>query len=197
VLPRIAVPDGPLDPRTLFPSAREVWLEIGFGAGEHLAHQAARNPDIGLIGCEPYIAGVAACLARIVDAGLGNVRIHADDARALLPRLTPASLARIDLLFPDPWPKPRHRKRRLVDRANLDLIARCLAPGGLFRFATDDPDYAARTLALASRHGAFAWEAAGPADWRRPADAGPLSRCEAKAGSAGRPTVYLAFRRLP
>ncbi len=195
-LPTIALPgDDPFDPAGLFAGARALWLEVGFGTGEHLAHQAATHPEIGFIGCEPYVSGVAALLGRLERAGLGNVRVYPDDARHVLVRLVPGSLARVDLLFPDPWPKLRHHKRRFVGRANLDVVARALRPGGLFRFASDDADYAAAALAEILGHGAFAWDARGAADWRRPADAGPLSRCEAKAAAAGRPAIYLTFRR--
>lgn len=152
---------------------------------------------MGFIGCEPYIAGVAALLARLETRGLGNVRVYPDDARHVLARLGPRSLARVDLLFPDPWPKSRHHKRRFVGRANLDLVARALVPGGTVRVASDDTDYVGAALATILGHRAFAWDAQACADWRRPADAGPLSRCEAKAARAGRPTAYLTFRRTP
>ena len=187
---------GPLEPAALFdPRPAEVWLEVGFGAGEHLAHQAARHPHVGLIGAEPYVNGVARLLARIADAGLANVRIHPDDARPLLARLAEGSLARVFVLFPDPWPKARHRKRRLVTPEGLDVFARLLADGGTMHVASDHAPYLADALAAGLAHPAFAWRAERAADWARPADAGPLSRCEAKAAKAGRPAAYLTFVR--
>lgn len=196
VLPRLAVPEGgSLNPNRLFHAAREVRLEIGFGTGEHLAHQVLAHPDIGFIGCEPFIAGVAALLARLGPSPPRNVLVYPDDARTLLARTRPGAFAAIVLLFPDPWPKLRHRKRRFINRTSLDLVAAALAPGGWFHVATDDPDYAVQILAEVPRHGAFAWAAESAAAWRRPSDAGPLSRCEVKARAAGRPAIYLAFRR--
>jgi tRNA (guanine-N7-)-methyltransferase len=199
LLPRLRVAldgDGPVDPARLFvPPAAAVWLEIGFGGGEHLAWQAAANPDVGLIGCEPFVNGVAALLARIDRDGLTNIRIHDGDARHILERLAPASVARLFLLFPDPWPKRRHHKRRFVLRANLDRLARVVAPGGELRFASDSPDYVRWTLFHVHAHGAFAWTARSPRDWRtRPAD-WPSTRYESKALEAGRTPYYLSFVR--
>lgn len=198
LLPRLAVapPEGPLDPRSLFdPPPAEVWLEVGFGKGEHLAWQAARRPDVGLIGCEPYLDGVASLLAAVADGALRNIRVHPDDARTLIDRLAPASLARVFVLFPDPWPKPRHRKRRFLGRATLDALARVLEDGAMLRCATDDEPYLTEMLALALGHPAFAWPAEGPDAWCRPADMGPRSRCEARALAQGRRPVYLEFTR--
>src|SRR5690606_5921456 len=136
LLPRISVPvahagEAPLDPGTLFgPEIREIWLEIGFGGGEHLAWQAAHNPEAGFLGCEPFINGVAKLVGEIDERGLANVRIHADDARFLLERLVPSSLARVFILYPDPWPKKRHNKRRFINPETLALLAAALAPGG-------------------------------------------------------------------
>jgi tRNA (guanine-N7-)-methyltransferase len=201
LLPRIAVvvpadDQSAADPRAWFdPPAAEVWFEVGFGKGEHLVHRAALRPDVGLIGCEPFEGGVATLLAAIEDDGLPNIRVHAEDARPLLRRLAPGSLARVFVLFPDPWPKARHHERRFVTRATLDAIAGALADGGLFRFATDDAAYLTETLAAVRAHPAFEWTARASSDWRRPADQGPMSRYEARARDQGRVAVYLDFKR--
>jgi len=208
LLPRISVPldgDAPLDPAVLFaPGTKEVWLEIGFGGGEHLAFQAAHNRDAGIIGCEPFINGVAKLLAEIEAQELTNVRVLSDDARFLLERLKPESLSRVFILYPDPWPKKRHNKRRFVNAETLGLIARALKPGGHLRFASDIPDYVGWTLSRILRHnrerahgaGSLEWLAERPADWRdAPAD-WPGTRYEDKAIREGRTPAYLDFRRL-
>lgn len=175
---------------------REVWLEIGFGAGEHLLWQAARNPDIGLIGCEPFINGVSSLLGAIEDRGLQNILIHDGDARDVLAWLTAGSIARVFILFPDPWPKKRQAKRRLVSLPFVASLACVLRPGGELRFASDDMDYACETLLTVNRSGAFAWAAEKAADWRaRPGD-WPETRYERKALSAGRKPVYLRWVRV-
>jgi len=202
LLPRLRVavpaPDQQLDPFTLFPDRpREVWLEIGFGSGEHLAEQARRHPDIGFLGCEVFVNGVAALLDHVDRLGLPNVRIFDDDARLLLPGLTPASLARAFLLFPDPWPKLRHAKRRFVGAANLDILARLLMDGAEFRIATDDPGYVRWTLQQLFGHPAFGWRATGPRDWREPPDDWLATRYQRKAEAAGRRPVFLRFERRP
>jgi tRNA (guanine-N7-)-methyltransferase len=198
LLPRIAVnlPDeGPLDPLTLFAAGSEIWLEIGFGAGEHLAEQAARHPAIGFIGCEVFENGIARLLGDIASSDLGNVRIFADDARLLLDRLSPASIGRVFILFPDPWPKQRHHKRRLVARATLDRLAIVMQPGAELRLATDDPDYLVWMLEHVTAHPDFTWLARTPGDWReRPPD-WPPTRYEEKARTAGRTSVFLRFLR--
>lgn len=199
LLPRLRVElpaaGGQIDPAALFdapPAA--VWMEIGFGAGEHLAAQAAAHPDIGFIGCEPFVNGVAALLAAIDRGGLANIRLFDDDARLLLPALAPASLDRVFLLYSDPWPKKRHWNRRLVNPANLDLIARVLRPGGVLRFATDHMGFARWSLMHLTARDDLEWTARGPDDWRhRPADGFP-TRYEQKA-LAGDRFVYLEFRR--
>ena len=187
--------EGPVDPSLLFdPKLAKVWLEIGFGAGEHLAAQAAAHPDVGFIGAEPFVNGVAALLAQVDAAGLRNVRLHDDDARKLLPRLKEASIDRVFLLYSDPWPKKRHWNRRFVCKENLDALARVLAPGGLFRFATDHMGHMEWALWHLTRHPAFRWTARGPEDWcTRPGDGFP-TRYEEK-GLAGDVRVYLEFRR--
>ncbi len=192
-----ATTPGGLDPRTLFsPAVDEVWLEIGFGNGEHLTHQAEASPGIGLIGADPYLAGVARMVAHVEERRLENVRLYVDDARLLLAALADASIGRLFTLFPDPWPKARHHKRRLVCEATILEAARVLAPGGEWRLATDDMDYCRAMLRQLTGQAAFGWLAEGAEDWRRrPAD-WPETRYEAKAAAAGRPAVYLRFRRL-
>jgi tRNA (guanine-N7-)-methyltransferase len=170
-----------------------VWLEVGFGAGEHLVWQAEQNPGVGLIGCEPYLNGVAKCLAHIERAGVTNVRLFTDDARLVMAALPAGSLSRVFVLFPDPWPKTRHHKRRFVQRETLDALADLMIPGAELRLATDDPSYLPWMVEHACAHPAFAWLAEGPADWRtRPAD-WPGTRYEQKM-LAGKP-VFLRLRR--
>jgi len=197
LLPRLAVPaTGPLDPAALFgrPLPR-LWLEIGFGKGEHLAAQAAAHPDAGLIGCEPYLNGMAACLGQIEEAGLDNIRLHMGDARDIIARLPDRSLDRVFLLHPDPWPKARHAKRRFVNPDPLDLLARKLRPGAELRIGTDHPVYLRWTLMQMARRADFVWTAERAADWsERPAD-WPETRYEAWARAEGRPVWYLRYRR--
>ncbi|HEY4265395.1 MAG TPA: tRNA (guanine(46)-N(7))-methyltransferase TrmB [Micropepsaceae bacterium] len=183
---------------------QDVWLEIGFGAGEHLAWQAQSNPDIGIIGVEPYVAGMAKLLAKLAplcgedgpDQRAVNIRLYNEDARDVIAALPDASLGRVFLLFPDPWPKTRHHKRRFVQMEMLDRLARVMKPGAEFRFATDDPGYRVWALERLSAHPAFAWLAEDSIDWKtRPAD-WPQTRYEAKAIHAGRACCYLRFARL-
>ena len=166
LLPRIAIPAGPFDPRALLPNAAEVWLEIGFGGGEHLAEQAQRRPDVLFLAAEPFLNGVASALRHIDERCLANVRIQAGDARDLLAALPDACLDRVFILFPDPWPKARHHKRRLIQDETILALARVLKPGGRLRFATDWKDYAAWTLERMLRSGRFEWTAERAADWR-------------------------------
>ena len=199
LLPSVSTPNpeaGRIDPLALFPGAREIWLEVGFGGGEHLAWQAAQNPDVGLIGAEPFVNGVAKLLAQIDDAGLENIRIRHGDARPLIEALDDASLARIFVLHPDPWPKKRHHKRRMVSPWFFAEAARLLRSGGELRIASDIPDYIRWTLMHAQSAPDFEWMAACADDWRsRPAD-WPQTRYEAKALREGRTPCYLSFRRL-
>ena len=156
----VTVPPEPqkLDLASLFDSSRkDIWLEIGFGAGEHLVWQAEHHPEVGLIGCEPFINGVAKCLAHIERTGVGNVRLFTDDARLVMAALPDQSLSRTFILFPDPWPKTRHHKRRFVERANLDVLARLMKPGAELRLATDDPSYLPWMVEHACTHPAFDW----------------------------------------
>jgi tRNA (guanine-N7-)-methyltransferase len=200
-LPRLSLElpaSGKLDPRVLFADpADAVWLEIGFGAGEHLASQAAANPRIGVIGCEVFENGVVKLLAELQRRALGNVRLFVDDARLLLAALTEASLARAFILFPDPWPKLRHHKRRIVSTATLDALAYAMSDGAELRLATDDMDYLCWMLERATIHPAFEWLARRPGDWReRPVD-WPPTRYEQKALAAGRRPAFLRVRRRP
>lgn len=232
------------DPKTYFAAAvDDVWLEVGFGAGEHLLWQAARHPNIGMIGAEPYVSGVAKLLSKLVstpnhdfllspnsggegqgegvptsercpqtetpplpdplpqegrgenpELGRGTIRLYTDDARAILEALPDASLGRVFILFPDPWPKTRHHKRRFVQRDTLDQIARVLKPGGELRFASDDAGYLNWTLERLMAHPAFSWTARAAADWKtRPAD-WPPTRYEAKELHG--PPAFLRFVRV-
>jgi tRNA (guanine-N7-)-methyltransferase len=193
-LPRlsIALPErGRVDPGRLFAaSIREVWLEVGFGAGEHLAVQAQAHPDIGVLGCEVFEPGIARLLAEIRERKLVNVRLFADDARLLMAALAPQSLARAFILFPDPWPKERHKKRRIVAAETLDDLAAAMIDGAELRIATDDPDYAQWIEARVGSHPAFETAQADP----RPAD-WPQTRYEKKAASGGRRARLFLYRR--
>jgi tRNA (guanine-N7-)-methyltransferase len=189
---------GKFDPACLFPqSPRDIWLEIGFGGGEHLAEQAGRHPDIGFIGCEVFENGVAKLLSEVERRDLDNIRIFADDVRPLLAALPPRSIARVFILFPDPWPKARHHKRRLVAPATLDRLAEIMTDGAELRLATDDPGYQSWMLEHVTSHPAFAWSARRPGDWRDRPDDWPATRYEEKARKAGRTPIFLRFKRRP
>jgi tRNA (guanine-N7-)-methyltransferase len=183
----------PLDLQGLF-DGKPVWLEIGFGGGEHLVHQAAQNPDVGIIGCEPYINGVAMLLGKIRRAGVGNLAIHPGDVRDMFDVLEEASIDRAFLLYPDPWPKSRHHRRRFVTPEHLEPLARVLKPGAMFRVATDIEDYVRQTLEQVPQFG-FEWLAEGPEDWRQPWDDWLSTRYEQKALREGRTPHYLTFRK--
>jgi len=173
-----------------------VGLEIGFGGGEHLVAAAAAAPAVCFIGIEPFLNGMASAVAAIHDNGLDNIRLFDGEATRLLDWLPPASLDAVDLLYPDPWPKKRHWKRRFVGDDNLDRLARVMKPGGNFRFVSDIASYVEWTLVHVLRHPAFAWTAANADDWRQPFAGWPGTRYEAKAVAAGRTPTYLAFRRV-
>ena len=177
------------------PSAGEVRLEIGFGGGEHLLAEAATNPEIGFIGCEAFVNGMAKMLSGIEARGLANVRLHFGDATELMQWLPDASIAAVDLLYPDPWPKRRHWKRRFVQDESIAALARILRPGGTFRFATDIDDYAAWTLVRLLRSPSFVWTAERADDWRKPWPSYAATRYEAKALCVGRTPCYLVFQR--
>ncbi|MDO8800343.1 tRNA (guanosine(46)-N7)-methyltransferase TrmB [Phenylobacterium sp.] len=168
LLPRLRTPLEDFDPRTLMPAARDVWLEVGFGGGEHMAAQAARALDTLIIGAEPFLNGVASALRHVDEAGLENVRIHDGDVRELMARMPDACLTRVFVLFPDPWPKARHNKRRLIQAETIAELARLLKPEGRLRFATDWADYADWTLERVLASGQFAWPAERADDWRVP-----------------------------
>ena len=196
LLPRIAVPmDGPIDPKALFPQAEEIHLEVGFGGGEHLAWQAAHNPKAGFIGAEPFINGVGKLLVHVDEQKLDNVRIHHGDARPLIEALPDASLARIYVLHPDPWPKKRHYKRRMISPWFFNNAARLLKSGGELRVASDIEDYVRWTLMHARNATDFEWTAERADDWRVRPDDWPQTRYEAKSLREGRKPAYLVFRR--
>jgi tRNA (guanine-N7-)-methyltransferase len=173
---------------------RDVWLEVGFGGGEHMVHQAENNPDMGFIGCEPYINGVAMLLGKIRDAGCDNIRIHPGDARDMFDVLPEQSISRAFLLYPDPWPKKRHHRRRFVTPEHLEPLHRVLKPGAIFRVATDIPDYVRQTLEEVPKAG-FEWLAERPADWRAPWGDWISTRYEQKALREDRTPHYLTFVR--
>jgi tRNA (guanine-N7-)-methyltransferase len=199
LLPKLALDiakPAPQDLRTLFPVLVEsVRLEIGFGGGEHLIAQALANPQIGFIGIEPFVNGMAKALAAIETRKLGNIRLFSGDAVELLSWLPPASLIRIDLLYPDPWPKRRHWKRRFIQDASLHALARILRRGGALHFATDIADYAAWALARVLRSPDFIWTAEQARDWQEPWAGYSPTRYEAKARREGRAPAYFTFRR--
>ena len=196
MLPRVGVPAaGPLSAPALFGDDRPLQLEIGFGSGEHLAAQAEAAPDTGFIGCEPFLNGVVGALGHIRDRGLGNVRLHMGDALDVLDRLPDASLARVYLLHPDPWPKARHAKRRMVNHGPLDLLAAKLKPGSEFRLGTDDPTYCRWATMVMNQRRDFDWTARAPADFlKRPAD-WPETRYERKARAKGHEVWYFRYLR--
>jgi len=198
VLPRLRLPEGEIaDLRALFPHpVTAVRLEIGFGGGEHLLHRMRESPEIGFIGVEPFINGMAKFLAIIEREGLTNIRLWDGDAALMLPLLPAGSLDAIDLLYPDPWPKRRQRKRRFVSERTLTLFARVLREGGRFRFASDIDDYVGWTLSRLLRSADFDWTDARADDWRVPYPGWIRTRYEAKAIAAGRVPSYLtALRR--
>lgn len=183
VLPKLAMPDadrGALNPRSLFADPEEVWLEIGFGGGEHFIGQARRHPSVGFIGCEPFIEGMAKALTGIDEHGLSNVRLHMDDARSVMMSLQSRSIAQIFILFPDPWPKKRQQKRRLIQSDFLEELLRISAPGAKVRFATDVKSYADEALQRFLHHGGFDWQAERADDWRCPPDDHITTRYESK-----------------
>ena len=186
----------PRDLRGLFPhSADKVILEIGFGGGEHLLHQVRLNPRHGYLGVEPFVNSMAKALKVIDDEEIDNIRLYREDAVELLDWLPPRTLDRVDLLYPDPWPKQRHWKRRFVNQDNLDRIVRVLKPGGSFHFASDIESYVNWTLHQCDRHGGLAWTAREASDWREPFPNWFRTRYETKAVNEGRRPCYLSFER--
>lgn len=187
----------PSNVKTLFPEPVErVRLEIGFGGGEHLIHRAVENPSIGFIGVEPFVNSMAKLIAQIEARGARNIRLYDDDATQVLDWLPDACLDQIDLLYPDPWHKRKHWKRRFVSEVNLDRFARVLKPGGVFCFASDIDSYINWTLVHCHAHAAFEWTARNAADWLTPYPTWPGTRYEAKAKREGRESAYLTFRRI-
>jgi tRNA (guanine-N7-)-methyltransferase len=200
LLPRLAIDlsrAAPVDLRTLFPvPITEVTLEIGFGGGESMIAAAQTEPRRGFIGVEPFVNGMAKALAAIESNGLQNIRLHFDDALNLLAWLPKSSLARVDLIHPDPWPKRRHWKRRFVQDAMVSRLARILRKNGEFRFVTDVADYAAWTLLRLSRSADFEWTAQCAGDWREPWPGFIQTRYHAKAARDSRASCFLTFRKV-
>ena len=195
----ISLENPAIEPKTLFETAvADVWLEIGFGGGEHLSWQAQNNPHVGILGCEPFVNGVAKLVSEIDTHGLKNVRIHADDARFLLEKLTPQSLARTFILYPDPWPKQDQKKRRFVNAETLGLISAAMKSGGELRVASDIPDYVNWTLKHIAAHNAlgksqFIWQNKDLSECRARPDDWPQTRYEQKALRENRVPAYLSF----
>lgn len=183
----------PIDVTSLF-DGKPAWLEVGFGGGEHLVHQAKCNPQVGIIGAEPYINGVAMLLGKIRRAGVQNLAVHPGDARDLFDVLPDNSIDRAFLLYPDPWPKTRHHRRRFVTPEHLQPLAKTLKSGAVFRVATDIEDYVRQTLEEVPKQG-FEWLCEGPQDWREPWDDWISTRYEQKALREGRTPHYLTFRK--
>lgn len=175
--------------------AQPLWLEIGFGGGEHLSARSAKHPNINYIGCEPFINGIAKLLVAIDEQGLSNVRIYNNDARHVLTALPEASLEGVYLLYPDPWPKTRHHKRRFVSKETLDLLSKAIKPGGTLLIASDIPDYIRTSLIHLRPHPAFEWAPGSADEWRRPPEGWPGTRYEQKAIREGRSPTYLTIKR--
>ncbi|WP_434615836.1 tRNA (guanine(46)-N(7))-methyltransferase TrmB [Azospirillum sp. B2RO_4] len=202
LLPQLQItlpePGGRLDPAGLFDGPkREVWLEVGFGMGHHLAWQAGHHTDVGFIGAEPFLNGIAGLLGMVDDEDLHNVRIQPDDARPLLDALPDASIGRAFVLFADPWPKKRHADRRFIGPENLPRLARVLKDGAELRLASDDMGLVRWMLEHTVKHPDFEWTARRPSDWRIRPDDWPATRYEEKAIAAGRKPVFMRFVRRP
>ena len=199
VFPKYRIPaqeeEAQLSLAQLFPGSTEHWLEIGFGGGEHLLAQAAEHPAIGMIGCEPFIDGVANCLDGVHQQACENIRVWPDDVRLLLPRLPAASLSKVFILYPDPWPKRRHHKRRLFNRELLAMLARVMVPSAQLLLATDHPGYSAWALPYILESDDFMWEAQRCADWQQPPVGWHETRYERKCLAGKRP-VYLSLQRI-
>ncbi len=186
----------PADLKTLFPNpVHKVWLEIGFGGGEHLAEQAEKNPDVGIIGCEPFVNGVASLIKYIDAKKITNVRVYDDDVRHLFKLMATNSLSRIFILFPDPWPKLRHHRRRIVKDKTISQFVRLLENGGELRFASDHQDYVSWALRHLLQNDDLSWTARHPYDWRTPPPDWVETRYEQKAKAKGDTPVYLRFER--
>jgi tRNA (guanine-N7-)-methyltransferase len=189
-------PHSLLNPADIFPlTVEDLWLEIGFGGGEHLAAQAALHPAIGFIGCEPFVNGVASLLVHIQEQGLSNIRIVRDDARLLVARIPPQSVGRIFVLFPDPWPKKRHNKRRIIQKEMVTALARILRSDGTLFMATDDEGYAVWMQKVMADHPAFELDLEGRKNVYERPESWPNTRYEQKGISQGRAPVYLVYKR--
>ena len=196
LLPEISVPEeGPIDAATLFGADRPLAIEIGFGRGEHMAGQAQMRPEMGFIGCEPFLDGVVGALMKVEEDRIPNIRIHMGDAIEVLERLPDASLDRAWLLHPDPWPKARHAKRRFMNDGPIGLIARKMKPGGEFRFGTDHPVYVRWAMMVMGRSPDFEWLGEHPTDFLVRPDDWPETRYEAKARQKGHEVWYFRYRR--
>ena len=197
LLPQIAVPvEGPITAQRLFGDDRPLHFEIGFGGGEHLAYRADLLPDHGFVGAEPFLNGIAQALVHVRDGALGNVRLHHGDALEVLRRVPDGALSFLYLLHPDPWPKARHAKRRMMNDGPLKLFAAKLRAGGEFRFGTDHPVYLRHALMVMRRHThAFEWLVEDPRSWRERPGGWPETRYEAKARALGHEVWYFRYRR--
>ena len=193
LLPQIEVTDARV--AALLTSGRPLWLEIGFGGGEHMAAQAAQHPDVDIIGCEPFLNGVGSALRHIEDGGLSNISLLAGDARPLLDTLSEASLDRIFILFADPWPKARHNKRRFIQPETIAAFARVLKPGGSVRFATDWADYADWALERFIANADFDWRAQSQAEWNIPPADHVTTRYETKGLGDCKPVFFDFYRK--
>lgn len=192
----ITVEEGKVDLSTLFNHApMQYWLEIGFGKGEHLIEQAKANPDVGFIGCEPFLNGVSGLINHLDREGVTNIRFFMDDARLLMDALPDQSFSRAFILFPDPWRKKRHYKRRVVSQGNLNVLSRLLKDGSQLRVGTDHHDYCRWILACFMEHSDFDWQSNSPDDWHKRPDDWPATRYELKALEAGRLSAYMTFLR--
>jgi tRNA (guanine-N7-)-methyltransferase len=194
LLPKLLLkPEQGREPKSYFDGVTDVWLEVGYGGGEHLLWQAQNNPSVGMIGAEPYISGTAKLLSKLDQQPVSNIRLYEDDARDIVAALPDASIGRFFLLFPDPWPKTRHHKRRFLQMDLLDQLARVLKPGAELRFASDDAGYLAYALERLMAHPGFVWTARGPSDWKTRPEGWPPTRYEAKELHG--PPAFLRFVR--
>ena len=201
LLPDVIIPlcsdRKPLNPAFLFnPPVKKIWMEIGFGAGEHLAYHAQTNPSVGFLGIEPFMNGVANLLKTIDQEELKNIRLLNDDVWLLIRNLAENSLDRVFLLFPDPWPKKRHNRRRLFSNALLDQLSHKMLPQGELRFASDNICYVRHALEVIVKRKDFIWSPRDSDDWKKPPADTIKTRYEAKAEIAGDPIVYLTFRKV-
>lgn len=189
-------PKSSISPDQIWSEEKPLWLEIGFGGGEHLAAIAAKNPEVNFIGCEPFLNGIAKLLVAIEDQQLENIHIYNNDARHILNWLSQSSLDRVYLLYPDPWPKKRHHKRRFVTKETLALLARVMKPGADLLIASDIGDYIRTSLLALAKSDQFSWQPESAADWKTPPADWPGTRYEQKAKREGRVPTYLNVKRI-